>query len=191
MFSLLTVIIVCVSIGDAQSAVYDITTSTTNWQSVLTNLKAGDTAIVHQGTYTTAGSGYFQLTLNGSLTSPIIIRGAQNEARPIIKCAQAGANVQNIINIQGSNFMIKGIAFTRGSRGVRLGPAGTFIFFNPIIVAFSPFLVASNAIFDNIYIYNTTGTAFSANDVGNEYSNITLRNSEITNTNALGKYETS
>ncbi|CAF1499784.1 unnamed protein product, partial [Rotaria magnacalcarata] len=61
-----------------------------------------------------------------------------------------------------------GIAFTKGSRGVRLGPA-----------------VTSNAIFDNIYIFNTTGTAFSANDNANEYINITLQNSEITNTNAL------
>ncbi|CAF4061640.1 unnamed protein product [Rotaria sp. Silwood2] len=72
------------------------------------------------------------------------------------------------MNIQGSNFMVKGIAFTKGSKGVRIGPA-----------------VTTNAIFDNIYIYNTTGTAFSANDAGNEYVNITLRNSEITNTNAL------
>lgn len=137
MVSLLKLIIVCVSIGYAHSTVYDITTSTTNWQSILTNLKAGDTAIIHQGTYTTAGSGYFQLNLNGSLTSPIIIRGAQNEARPVIRCAQAGANVQNIINIQGSNFMIKGIAFTRGSRGIRLGPAGTFISFSYTTITFS------------------------------------------------------
>ncbi|CAF3417562.1 unnamed protein product [Rotaria sp. Silwood1] len=68
--------------------------------------------------------------------------------------------------------MVKGIAFTKGSRGIRVGPA-----------------VTTNAIFDNIYIYNTTGTAFSANDAGNEYVNITLRNSEITNTNALGEEE--
>lgn len=126
MLSFFTVIIACVNIGYAQGVVYDITTSTTNWQTILTNLKAGDTAIIHQGTYTTAGSGYFQLTLNGLLTKPIIIQGAPNEARPVIRCVQAGASVQNTINIQGSNFMIKGIAFTRGSRGVRLGPAGTF-----------------------------------------------------------------
>ncbi|CAF1285032.1 unnamed protein product, partial [Rotaria sordida] len=93
---------------------------------------------------------------------------APNELRPIIQCPQAGANVQNVMNIQGSNFMVKGIAFTRGSRGIRVGPA-----------------VTTNGIFDNIYIYNTTGTAFSANDAGNEYVNITLRNSEITNTNAM------
>ncbi|CAF3318734.1 unnamed protein product, partial [Rotaria sp. Silwood2] len=27
------------------------------------------------------------------------------------------------MNIQGSNFMVKGIAFTKGSKGVRIGPA--------------------------------------------------------------------
>jgi hypothetical protein len=51
------------------------------------------------------------------------------------------------------------------------------------------YIATSNAVFDNIYIYNTTGTGFSANDGGNEYSNITIQNSEITNTNALGTYE--
>jgi len=150
-----------------ESAVYDITTSTTNWQSILGNLKAGDVATIHQGTYTTAGSGYFQLTLNGTLTQPIIIQGASNEPRPIIRNAQIGAGVQNILNVQGSNYMLKHLAFTGGSRGVRLGPK-----------------VSTNAIFDDIYIYDTTGTAFSANDAGLEYVNITLRNSEMKNTNA-------
>lgn len=124
--SLLSLIIVCASVHYTQSVVYDITTSTLNWQSILTNLKAGDIATIHHGTYITSGSGYFQLTLNGLLTQPIIIQGAQNESRPIIQCAQAGSNVQNIINIQGSNFIVKGIAFTKGSRGVRLGPSGKY-----------------------------------------------------------------
>ena len=105
-----------------ESAVYDITTSTTNWQSILGNLKAGDIATIHQGTYTTAGSGYFQLTLNGELTQPIIIQGAPNEPRPIIRNAQIGAGVQNILNVQGANYVIRHLAFTGGSRGVRLGP---------------------------------------------------------------------
>ena len=48
-------------------------------------------------------------------------------------------------------------------------------------------LASSNAIFDDIFIFNVTGTGFSANDAGNEYVNITLRNSEIMNTNALSK----
>ena len=48
-------------------------------------------------------------------------------------------------------------------------------------------LVTSNAVFDNIFIFNVTGTGFSANDAGIEYVNITLRNSEITNTNAMSK----
>ncbi|CAF3577728.1 unnamed protein product [Rotaria sp. Silwood1] len=123
---------------------------------------------MHSGTYTTSGSGYFQLTLNGLLNNPIIIQGAPNETRPIIQGPVASASAQNIINIQGSNFMVKGIAFTKGSRGIRLGPN-----------------VIKNAVFDDIFIYNITGTAISANDAGNEYSNITLRNSEITNTNTM------
>ncbi|CAF3421423.1 unnamed protein product [Rotaria socialis] len=164
--SFLTVIIFCATIFCVQSVTYNINSSTTNWQTILSNLKAGDIVTIHHGTYVTPG--FFQLTLNGTLNNPIIIQGAPNETRPIIQGPVAGANAQNVINIQGSNFMVKGIAFTKGSRGVRLGPA-----------------VTSNAIFDNIYIFNTTGTAFSANDNANEYANITLQNSEITNTNAL------
>ncbi|CAF2527896.1 unnamed protein product [Rotaria sp. Silwood2] len=167
--SIITFILLYTTICYTESTVYDITSSTLNWQSILSNLKAGDIVTIHQGSYTTAGSGHFQLTLTGQLTQPIIIQGAPNEAHPIIQSPKAGANVQNILNIQGSNFMLKHLAFTKGSRGIRLGPT-----------------VTSNAIFDDIYIYDTTGTAFSANDAGNEYFNITLRNSEIKNTNAFG-----
>jgi hypothetical protein len=124
MMSLLTVIIVCASIHYTQSTTYDITPSTSNWQSILSNLKAGDIVTIHHGIYTTAGDGYFQIALNGLPTQPIIIQGAQNELRPVIQCARAGGDSQNIINIQGSNFVVKYIAFTKGSRGIRLGPAG-------------------------------------------------------------------
>jgi hypothetical protein len=124
MLSLLTAIIVCASVHYTHSTAYNITTSTANWQSILGNLIAGDIATIYPGTYITAGSGYFQLTLNGLPTQPIIIQAAPNETRPIIQCAGSGGSAQNAINIQGSNFLVKGIAFTKGSRGVRLGPAG-------------------------------------------------------------------
>lgn len=120
-------ILICINIHQIQSVEYNITTATTNWQAVLQGLKAGDTANIYPGTYKTSGSGYFQLTLNGLLTKPIIIQSVPNQARPIIECASSGASAQNVMNIQGSNFMIKGIGFTKGSRGVRVGPAGTYI----------------------------------------------------------------
>ncbi|CAF5175747.1 unnamed protein product, partial [Rotaria magnacalcarata] len=78
-------------------------------------------------------------------------------------------DAQNILNIQGSNFMLKHLAFTKGSRGIRVGPAATF-----------------NAIFDDLYVYDTATTAFAANDAGNEYYNITLRNTEIKISNTFG-----
>ncbi|CAF3474330.1 unnamed protein product [Rotaria socialis] len=121
---------------------------------------AGDVAVMQYSIYVTSGFGYFQLNLNGNRTTPIIIQEAPNQPRPIIQCLQTGTSAQHIMNIQGSNFMIKGIVFTKGSRGIRIGPSTT-----------------KNAIFDNIYIYNTTGTSFSADDVANEYVHITLRNS--------------
>lgn len=189
MLSKVFVLLLALYLRHTESAVYDITTATTNWQSILSNLKAGDTAIIHQGTYTTAGSGFFQLTLNGTLTAPIIIQGAPNEPRPIIRNAQIGSGVQNILNVQGSYYMIKHIAFTGGSRGVRLGPKGIDLpsLWFPLANLFVCYLVSTHAVFDDIYIYDTTGTAFSANDAGLEYVNITLKNSEMKNTNAAGK----
>ena len=126
MMSLLCVTVLYAIAYCAHATLYTITSATTNWQSTLTNLKAGDIVTIHHGIYTTGGSGNLQLTLNGQLTQPIIIQGAQNEARPIIQCPQAGVNAQNVINIQGSNFVVKGLAFTKGSRGVRLGPGGEY-----------------------------------------------------------------
>ncbi|CAF3877008.1 unnamed protein product [Rotaria sp. Silwood1] len=125
-------IVICTIIYYTESTVYDITTSSSNWQSILSNLKPGDIAVMHQGTYTTSGSGYFQLTLNGQLTQPIIIQGAPNEARPIIENPNAIPDAQNILNIQGSNFMLKHLAFTKGSRGIRIGPAGYQIYNNAV-----------------------------------------------------------
>lgn len=122
--SIIKFIVLCTIVYCTESTVYDITTSTSNWQSIISNLKPGDIATIHQGTYTTSGSGYFQLTLNGELTQPIIVQGAPNEARPVIASPRTGADAQNILNIQGSNFMLKHLAFTRGSRGIRIGPAG-------------------------------------------------------------------
>lgn len=52
---------------------------------------------------------------------------------------------------------------------------------------FLGFIATSNAFFDDIYIYDTTGNSFSANDAGLEYVNITLRNSEMKTPNTLGK----
>lgn len=118
------IILLCAIIYCTQSTEYDITTSTSNWQSILSNLKPGDIATIHQGTYTTSNSGYFQLTLNGESAHPIIIQGAPNEVRPIIENPKTGPDAQNILNIEGSNFMLKHLAFTKGSRGVRLGPGG-------------------------------------------------------------------
>ncbi|CAF2876861.1 unnamed protein product [Rotaria sp. Silwood2] len=127
--SIINFIIICTIIYCTESTVYDITTSSSNWQSIISNLKPGDIVIMHQGTYTTSGSGYFQLTLNGQLTQPIIIQGAPNEARPIIENPNTGLDAQNILNIQGSNFMLKHLAFTKGSRGIRIGPAANNVLY--------------------------------------------------------------
>lgn len=187
MSTFIVLLLLSIGVFDVQSVVYNVTNRTTNWQSILTSLKPGDIVNFYRGTYTTGGNGFLQWTLNGTVNQPIIIQAAPNEPRPIIRCPQTGAGAQNVLNVQGSNFLIKGLGFTQGSRGVRVGPAGKCFDVRYDVTVNLVSLATRNATFDNIFIFNVTGTGFSANDAGNEYVNITLRNSEIANTNALGE----
>ena len=69
------------------------------------NLGPGDTLIVHEGTYTHKRR--ISISVRGTATEPVIIKGADGEARPVIQLVQAG---QNTINISGaSHLSIRGL----------------------------------------------------------------------------------
>jgi hypothetical protein len=163
---LVFVFVICSSFKLSTGTQYDIYPNNTQWKSILQQLVAGDVVTFHSGSYSIGGS-FFQITLQGTPTQPIVIQAAPGEPRPLI-FNTPGPNAQNIINVIGSYFKIDGLGFIGGSRGVRLGTG-----------------VVTNAVFNNLLIANTTGTAFSANDNGNEYYNLTITNNEIYNTNYL------
>lgn len=106
------------------------------------NLVAGDTLIMHGGTYTLRA-------ISSSISSatkrtPITIRAAAGE-QPAIHYDGAG---QNIVNIVGARFLVIGIEFSGGSRGIRL-------------------IDTSDFTMRNCHVHDTAANAISANDGGN------------------------
>lgn len=110
-------IVLCVLVAFTAAAQKEIRPTDTNpsWRSVLQILQAGDVVTVHAGTYTSSSK--LKLVLVGTATNPIVIQGASGEARPVFQQTSG----ENVIDIDGEHFMIKGLEFTGGSRGVRLG----------------------------------------------------------------------
>jgi hypothetical protein len=161
----LVAITLCFLVAFSAAAPKEIRPTDSNWISVVTGLQAGDVLTVHEGTYTT--SGYFGATWVGTEANPIVMQGASGEARPVFHQTSG----QNIMNINGEYFLVKGIDFTGGSRGVRLGDSRD----------------TSHAVFDSISIRDLTDNAFNANDAGRVYENITLRYSEFSGTGGTGE----
>ena len=89
-------------------------------------LRAGDTLIVHQGSY--ADSGRISITVKGTATSPVLIKGADGETKPIIT-RQISASVQNTINIEGATYLtIRGLEITgNGGDGINLSGNPSYI----------------------------------------------------------------
>jgi len=126
-----------------------------DFRSAMQNLDAGDTLIMHGGTYTL--SSYFELDLVGTETQPITIRAAAGE-QPSIHYDGDG---QNIVNIVGSRFLVvDGIEFSGGSRGIRL-------------------IDTSDFTMRNCHVHDTAANAISANDGGNEYARLVFVHNEI------------
>ncbi len=97
-----------------------------SFETMVESLAAGDTLIVHAGTYN--DSGRVSITARGSATAPIVIRGAVGETRPIIT-RPATAALQNTINIEGAAYLtIKGLEIIgNGGDGINLNSFPTFI----------------------------------------------------------------
>ncbi len=119
------------------------------------NLGAGDTLIMHGGTYTL--SSYFELDLVGTAAQPITIRAAAGE-QPLLHYVDDG---QNIVNIADSSFLvIDGVEFSGGSRGIRLTNS-------------------SDITIRNCHVHDTAANAISANDGGNVYARLMFVHNEI------------
>lgn len=140
--------------GLAGAATIEITPAD-NYRSAMQNLVAGDTLILHGGTYPL--SSLFILTLVGTAQQPITIRAASGE-QPHITYVNAG---QNIVNIANSAFLVfDGIEFSGGSRGIRL-------------------TASSDITIRNCHVHHTAANAISANDTGSVYARLSIVHNEI------------
>jgi len=98
------------------------------------NLQAGDTLIVHQGTYFETQR--VSIQAQGAASAPILITGADGEARPVIT-RPASASLQNIINIEGSAryLTIKGLEIIgNGGDGVKMTGVLSFITLEDLVI---------------------------------------------------------
>ncbi|MET0230046.1 MAG: right-handed parallel beta-helix repeat-containing protein [Rhodanobacteraceae bacterium] len=126
-----------------------------DFRTAMQSLEAGDTLIMHGGTYSL--SGYFELGLVGTGAQPVTIRAATGE-QPVIHYEGDG---QNIVNVVGSRFLvIDGIEFSGGSRGIRL-------------------IDTSDFTMRNCHVHDTAANAISANDGGNDYARLAFVHNEI------------
>lgn len=140
--------------GFAGAAVIEITPAD-NYRAAMQNLVAGDTLILHGGTYPL--SSLFTLSLVGTAQQPITIRAASGE-QPHITYVNAG---QNIVNIVNSAFLVlDGIEFSGGSRGLRLS-------------------ASSDITIRNCHVHHTAANAISANDTGSVYARLSIVHNEI------------
>jgi hypothetical protein len=147
--------------GSASSATIDVTPDD-DFRSIMESLVAGDTLVMHDGTYTL--SSYFELDLAGSADAPITIRAAAGESPHIVMDAN-----QNIVNFVDSHFVVvDGIEFSGGSRGLRL-------------------MHSSDFTVRNCHVHDISANAISANDDGDDSANLVFVHNEIDHTGDTGE----
>lgn len=145
-------------------------------------LGPGDTLIVHEGTYSESGT-RMRISAKGTESQPIIVKGADGEARPLIT-RPAGSTPQNTINIEGATYVtIRHLEITGNGDGINLsgGPHHIIIEDNEIhdIDVGVNFRSSMDSIFvRRNHIYNISGTA-EGMYVGCNYGGCAVSNSII------------
>jgi hypothetical protein len=129
----------------------------------LAALAPGDEVIVNAGTYTTPG--LVQVTWAGTEAAPIVVRAAPG-ARPVI----VGAPDQNVLDLGGSYFTLRGFELRGGSHGVRLG-------------------ATDHATLEDLVLHDLGDVGISCNRPGQDCAFITLRRNEIYATGKAGTGE--
>lgn len=128
---------------------------------VLSGLAAGDEVVLHAGTYPTGRRWGF--TWSGTEAAPIVIHGAEGEARPVIE----GISSQNVMDLDGSWFVLRHLEITGGSHGLRLG-------------------TVDHATFEGLSLHDIDDVAISCNRSGNNCDSLLIRRNEIRDTGGGG-----
>lgn len=150
----------------ARAATYDIH-PTDDLFARLGTLAAGDEVIVHAGTYMASGSGFVQVNWPGTAAMPIVVHAAPGD-RPILM----GNPSQNVMNISGSYFTLRGFEITGGSHGIRLGPTNV-----------------DHATIEDNFFHALGDVGVSCNFHAVDCGFVTIRHNEITDTGAAGTGE--
>lgn len=125
-------------------------------------LTPGAELVLRGGTYTVSSS--FRITVVGTQAQPVVIRSKAGE-RALIQQTNAG---QNIIEIFGSQYLVvRGVAFTGGSHGIRL-------------------MDSDYITIEDCEVYETGDVAVSANS-GGTYEGLKLLRNHIHHTNGTGE----
>jgi len=128
----------------------------------IATLRPGDELVLRGGTYTF--SSRFLITVNGTAAAPVVIR-AKNGERPVIEQTNPG---QNVMEVSDSQYLVlRKIAFTRGSHGIRLMN--------------SDFITI-----EDCEIFETGDVALSANS-GGTYEGLRILRNHIHHTNGTGE----
>jgi len=147
--------------SSARAEIYEIREGEDLWGR-LGSLAPGDEVIVHAGTY--PQSSRFEATWAGTEAMPIVVRGAEGEARPIL--SRDGG--QNLLNLHGSHFTFRGFELVGGSHGIRMGDV-------------------HHAVFEDLEVHDTGDVGISCNIGGMSCDHVTIRTSEIHHTNGTGE----
>lgn len=141
--------------GLARAEIYEINPGD-NLFARLAMLQAGDEVIVHAGTYTTTGP--VAVTWAGTEARPIVVRAAPG-ARPVI----AGIPSQNVLDLGGSYFTLRGFEIRGGSHGVRLA-------------------ASDHATLEDLVLHDLGDVGISCNRPGQNCAFMTIRRNEIYDT---------
>jgi len=113
--------------ANSYAATIEIHPGTNVFKPAAESLKPGDTLIVHQGTYFETNR--MSIQVQGTVSAPIVIKGADGEVLPVITRPNS-ASLQNTINIEGSAhyLTIKGLEIIgNGGDGINMSGASAFI----------------------------------------------------------------
>ncbi len=144
----------------AWATTYTLTPSM-NWQQTLSSLGAGDEAVFTAGTYVLTGR--LGLTLAGTATQPIIVRG---EAGAVVRRNDAN---QNLIDFDRATFVtISNLEFAGGSRGLR-------------------FAAGNDVTVRDCEIHDTDSSAITTNDSGQTYARFHFLHNQVHHTAGTGE----